>query len=111
MVLVSRGHSSPRVALATVASLLLLVLCGFPVGSSQLATPTASPEPGESAAPLPPAWLEFGPEGRLIARVIVIGECPELVIDDLNVVMTRRAPASDAFPVFACEATVPFGTR
>jgi hypothetical protein len=32
------------------------------------------------------------------------------VVDDFDVEMTRRAPASDAFPVVACEATVPFGT-
>ena len=45
----------------------------------------------------------------LIARVIVDGECPALVVDGFDVGMTRRAPASDAFPVVACEATVPFG--
>jgi hypothetical protein len=102
-----RWGPAARVSLATATSFLLLLLSGFPAASSQLGTPIASPEP---AASLPPAWLEFGPEGRLIARVIVDGECPSLVIDDLDVDMTRRAPASDAFPVTACEATVPFGT-
>ena len=43
--------------------------------------------------------------------MIVDGECPALVLDSLDVDMTRRAPASAAFPVVACEATIPFGTR
>jgi hypothetical protein len=107
MLFALRWCPAARVSLATATSFLLLLLSGFPAASSQLGTPIASPEP---AASLPPAWLEFGPEGRLIARVIVDGECPSLVIDDLDVDMTRRAPASDAFPVTACEATVPFGT-
>jgi len=88
-----------------------LVLSALPTASSQFGTPVAFPESGDSAASLPPAWLEFGPEGRLIARVIVDGDCPALAIDDIDVNMTRRAPASDAFPVVTCEATVPFGTR
>jgi hypothetical protein len=107
MLFALRWCPAARVSLATATSFLLLLLSGFPAASSQLGTPIASPEP---AASLPPAWLEFGPEGRLITRVIVDGECPSLVIDDLDVDMTRRAPASDAFPVTACEATVPFGT-
>jgi hypothetical protein len=88
---------------------LLVLLSGLPA-SSQLATPVASLKPCEPAAALPPAWLEFGPDGTLIARVIVDRECPALVVDSFDVGMTRRAPASDAFPVVACEATVPFGT-
>jgi hypothetical protein len=107
MLFALRWGPAARVSLATATSFLLLLLSGFPAASSQLGTPIASPEP---AASLPPAWLEFGPEGRLIARVIVDGECPSLVIDDMDVDMTRRAPASDAFPVIVCEATVPFGT-
>jgi hypothetical protein len=110
VVFVWKGCRSLRVSLATTASLLLLALSGLPAASSQLSSPIASPEPGESSTSLPPAWLEFGPEGRLIARVIVDGECPFLLVDNLDVDMTRRAPASDAFPVVACEATVPFGT-
>jgi hypothetical protein len=60
---------------------------------------------------LPPAWLEFGPDGRLIARVVVDGSCPALAVDGFDLSMSRRAPASDAFPVVTCEATVPFGTE
>ena len=107
MVFVSRTRRLPRVALATAASLLLLALFGVPAASSQLGTPIASPK---RAASLPPACLEFGPDSRLIARVIVDGECPSLLIDDLEADMSRRTPASDAFPIVACEATIPFGT-
>jgi hypothetical protein len=52
----------------------------------------------------------LGPDGRLIARAIVNGECPALAVDGFDVAMSRRAAASDAFPVVACEATIPFGT-
>ena len=100
-----------RLAIGTAVSLLLLLLCGLPAVSSQLGTPVASPQPGESAHSLPPAWLEFGPDGRLIARVIVESECPTLVVDGFKFGMTRRAPASDAFPVVACESTIPFGAQ
>ena len=110
MIFCSRDYCSSRVALAAAVSLLLVIISGLPAASSQLATPVASPESGELAATLPPAWLEFGPDGRLIARVIAEGECPALVVDGVDVGMTRRASASDAFPVVACEATVPFGT-
>ncbi len=110
MGIVSRLSPAARVALATTASFLLLVVSGLSTASSQLGTPVASPGPGESATSLPPAWLEFGPGGRLIARVIVDGECPSLVVDEFDVYMTPRAPASERFPVVACEATVPFGT-
>jgi hypothetical protein len=111
MIFVWRERRIPRLALATAASLLLLVVSGLPATSSQLGTPSASPVSNEPSTTLPPAWLEFGPDGRLIARVIVDRECPSLVVDELDVEMTPRAPASDAFPVVACEATVPFGTR
>src|SRR3712207_2413292 len=110
MFFVSRGWNPPRVALATATFLLILVASGLPALSSQPGTPVASPGAGESATTLPPAWLEFGPDGRLIARVIIENECPALVLDGLNVGMTRRAPTSDAFPVVACETSIPFGT-
>jgi hypothetical protein len=108
--IVSTWCPAARVARVIAASLLLLASTALPAASNQLATPVASPEQGESATSLPPAWLEFGPEGRLIARIIVDGECPAMLVDALDVSMTRRAPASDTFPVVACEATVPFST-
>ena len=111
MIVATRMRCSQRFVFVTAVFLLLMALSGLPAASSQLGTPVASPEPGGLAGALPPAWLEFGPEGRLFARVIAAGDCPALVIDGIDVVMTRRAPASDAFPVVACEATIPFGAR
>jgi hypothetical protein len=69
----------------------------------------SSPVSSSIDATLPPAWLEFGPDGRLAARVIVDGACPLIMLDGLEAVMMPRATSSDAFPVVACEATVPFG--
>jgi hypothetical protein len=109
MVRASRWCPAARVAIGTAVFLLLLIQSGFPA-AGQLGTPVASPEPAESAHSLPPAWLQFGPDGRLIARIIVENACPAFVADEVEVGMTRRAPASEAFPVVACEATVPFGT-
>jgi hypothetical protein len=94
------------VAVAVALSLIVQVL---PVVSAQDATPVASPSPSVQLGPLPPAWLEFGPDGQLFARVIVDGECPLFVVDDVPAVMTRRSSPTAAFPVVACEATVPFG--
>jgi hypothetical protein len=81
----------------------------LPPVSAQSATPVASPVASPAAVTLPPAWLEFGPEGILTARVIVADTCPALHVDDLDVAMTPRSPASAAFPVIACEAVVPYG--
>ena len=105
---VSRSSLGLRAALTMAVCTLLVLLSGLPA-SGQLGTPVASPEPGESAAALPPAWLEFGLDGTLIARIIMDRECPALVVDGYDVGMTRRAPASNDFPIVACEATIPFG--
>ncbi|MGZ5374733.1 MAG: metallophosphoesterase family protein [Aeromicrobium sp.] len=59
---------------------------------------------------MPPAWLELGPDGTLIARVIANGNCPALVVDGFEIGMSLRAPTSETFPVVACQALVPFGT-
>ena len=108
---VSRRRWASRAALPITVLSLLAIVSLVPAVSAQPGTPLASPRPGGSTGPLPPAWLEFGPDGRLIARVIADGECPALVADGEAVGMTRRTDASDAFPVVACEATVPFGTE
>jgi hypothetical protein len=106
---VSGSHRTPWAPLVIAAFALLLAFSGLPA-AGQGGTPVASPAPGDSSAPLPPAWLALGPEGTLVARVIVDGACPPLVVDRFDVAMTRRSPASEAFPVAACEASVPFGT-
>jgi hypothetical protein len=111
MVFDSRRCQAARVALAAVLLPLVQILTTVSTVSAQLGTPVAAPQSTEAGATLPPAWLEFGPDGQLMARVIVDGECPALAADGFDIGMTRRAPASNEFPVVACEATIPFGTR
>ena len=100
-----------RSAFTTSAMTFLLLLAGWVGVSAQSATPIASPNRIEQGGPLPRAWLEFGPDGILIARVIVSADCPSIVLDGFNVVMKSRSTPSEAFPVVACEAPVPFGTE
>jgi hypothetical protein len=90
---------------------LFLILGGWAGVHAQQGTPVATPIPFEAIGTLPPAWLEFGPDGRLLARVIVERECPPLVADGLELTMMRRTPTSEAFPVAACESTMPFGAE
>ena len=98
-------------AFTTSAMTFLLLLAGWAGASAQTATPIASPIPIAQSGPLPPAWLEFGPDGMLIARIIVSADCPSIVLDGFEVVMNSRSTSSEAFPVVACEAAVPFGTE
>jgi hypothetical protein len=89
-------------------ALLLILTLVFPASLSALqATPVASPV--ASLGPLPPAWLEFGPGGQLLARVIVAGNCPDIAFDDRVTSMRPRTSGTPAFPVITCEAVVPFG--
>lgn len=76
---------------------------------AQSATPIASPVGTESPGDLPPAWLQFGIDGRLTARAIVTLSCPPIMLDGRDTPMTVRAESTEDFPVVACEATVPFG--
>ncbi len=98
-------------AFAAAALCLSLPLTAMQLASAQTATPAASPVPSENDGVLPPAWLEFGPHGTLMVRIIVNGACPPLTIDDGDIVMSPRTAASAAFPVIACEATIPFGVK
>lgn len=56
-----------------------------------------------------PAWLQFGPDGVLMARAMTTGACPDLDIDGRPVVMQRRGEVDADFAVIDCEAIVPFG--
>lgn len=101
-----------RNALASSRALGLVVL--LTLGSihgvfAQPATPVAIPAAAPDSQPVPPAWLEFGPDGLLLARVIVAGDCPPILLDGRASAMAPRATSIDAFPVTACEAAVPFG--
>ena len=108
--------SSPRIRHRLVETgfacfvLLVFLAASLPGVHAQPATPSATPvAPGDGAS-LPPAWLEFGPDGRLIARIIT-AECPPIVLDGHEASMAPRTTPSPEFPVVACEATVPFGVE
>ena len=100
-----------RAAVTTTTFAFLLILAGWGAAFAQPATPVASSISTEHSSPLPPSWLEFGPDGLLIARSVVAGSCPPIVLDGFDLVMTPRSTPSEAFPLVACEATVPFGTQ
>lgn len=102
-------HSATLLSLLPATLALLLALGSIPGVLAQTATPAATPAASSTAEPLPPAWLEFGPDGRLIARVIISGDCPPISFDARQTAMAPRTTPIDAFPVAACEATVPFG--
>jgi len=78
---------------------------------SDTATPQASPVAAQHVGPLPPAWLEFGPDGKLLARVIVDGNCPALVVDGYAITMVQRSEPTTSFPVVACESVIPYGVH
>src|SRR3954469_17308454 len=76
-------------------------------GLALLATAAGcSDAPGSSADH---AWLELGPDGERIARVITTDStCPALDVDGRTVTMQVRAlPDPPLFPVLTCEASVP----
>lgn len=69
---------------------------------------------GQSATPVVsvqdlPSWLEFGPDGLLMARTLTDSSCPSLNLDGRDVPMLTRGTTDADFPVLACEAVVPFG--
>lgn len=55
------------------------------------------------------AWLQLGPGGERIARVVTEApECPHVEIDGRALAMqVRAAPEPPTFPVLTCEAVVP----
>jgi hypothetical protein len=64
------------------------------------------------AQALTPAWVELGPDGAAIARIIVNAptDCPEARIDGANVPMALRQPLPPGFrPV--CEVAIPTAAK
>src|SRR5437868_2575860 len=61
-----------------------------------------------AAQTLTPVWVELGPEGQNVVRVIVETEqdCPSLTVDNRHVAMTVRRPVPEGFKP-ACEVTIP----
>src|ERR1700761_6909135 len=64
------------------------------------------------SALLTPVWVELGPEGQVIARVVVdsASDCPTLQANGKSIAMTLRNGAPEGFRP-ACEAVVPRNTR
>lgn len=99
-----------RPARAVILTLLLVatIAANATLVASQTVAPAATPV---AAIDELPAWLEFGPDGVLLARALTAGTCPDLNIDGHQVVMQPRGEADASFPVIACEAIIPFGTN
>jgi len=57
------------------------------------------------------SWVQAGPNGTTIARVITQRDiCPGIRLDGVNVTMNERQAPNDDFPVLVCEIIVPQGT-
>jgi hypothetical protein len=65
-----------------------------------------------SAQLLTPAWVELGPDGAALLRVIVNAptDCPAARIDGANVPMTLRQPTPPGFRP-ACEVAIPAAAK
>lgn len=98
----------------------LAILAGLLAGNLVLAYPgdTAAQGTPEAmdATPVAPsasveyAWVQLGPDGVHIARVITGGDCPALMADGQSIAMSPRvADRTDNFPVSTCEAVAPEG--
>jgi hypothetical protein len=99
-----------RLVASTLLTCFLVSLSILPI-QARTATLPATPGAVTDSESLPPAWLEFGPNGQLMARVLVADDCPPIELDGVPSPMAPRTSPSPAFPVVACEATVPFGVE
>jgi hypothetical protein len=65
-----------------------------------------------SAELLTPAWVELGPNGSSVARIVVNApaDCPSIQIDGTTQKMTLRQPQPPGFRP-ACELAIPAGAR
>lgn len=80
-------------------------------GTAAQATPEPSDAaPGVTGSTVLYSWLQLGPDGVHIARVITDGDCPALLADGQSIAMTARVTDRTAdFPVSTCEAVAPEG--
>lgn len=64
---------------------------------------------GESGSVVEPAWVEIGPGGQAIARIVTDAPaCPRINVDGRKLPMSLRAgPEPPLFPVLVCEAALP----
>ena len=57
------------------------------------------------------SWVQMGPSGNVIARVITgRAECPDIRLDNETETMTVRSTPDADFPVLVCETVIPSGT-
>lgn len=57
------------------------------------------------------AWVQAGPNGTTIARVITQRDrCPDIRLNGVSVAMNQRQAPTDDFPVLVCEIIIPEGT-
>jgi hypothetical protein len=90
---------------AVLAAMLLLLTLAPPP------RPAAAHTSAQTGAGLLAAWVELGPGGAVIARVIVDrAACPNIDLNGQPRPMQVRAGPSAAFAVLVCELTVPPGT-
>jgi hypothetical protein len=76
------------------------------------ASTSAARESPAAPAQVDAAWLQFGPQGSLLARAVTgAGACPPARLGTRTVSMTERAAPGPSFPVRSCEAVVPPGVR
>lgn len=57
-------------------------------------------------------WVQYGPSGSVIARVITVSvRCPNITLDGNREQMSVRSEPSDDFSVLVCETEIPPGTE
>jgi len=79
------------------------------VGAS--ATPASTRENGDGRAGEPVVWTQVGVDGVLLARAVVAGDCPAIILDGQERPMSvRTGPTGNAFADTVCEAAIPAAT-
>jgi hypothetical protein len=86
---------------------LVLVLLGLASLLTCLLIPLR-PVPAQTSLT---AWVELGPKGVALARVITTTTCPMLQLDGRQLPMQVHAEPTPAFPVRVCEQVIPDNTQ
>jgi hypothetical protein len=86
---------------------VLVLALALVTGALALPWPTPA---GESEAALLARWVQLGPEGVALARVITTQPaCPAVLVDGTAQPMAERAAPEAAYPVRVCELALPPG--
>lgn len=71
-----------------------------------------APTHGSELPKLPIAWIEMGPAGFIVARVVTTqSSCPSIALGAQPMSMQVRALPSPDFPIRICETMIPTGTK